>query len=131
RLWPRFGLEYSPTPLDLGEVFGREADRVLEIGFGDGESLVAQAADNPGRDYLGIEVHPPGTGHCLLAAQARGVQNLRLIAHDAVEVLGRQLGEGTLVRVNLYFPDPWPKKRHHKRRLLQPGFLELVASRLV
>lgn len=130
RLWPRFGLEYSPVLLDLDEVFGRRDERVLEIGFGDGETLVRQAAEHPGLDFLGIEVHRPGIGHCLLRAEASGLQNLRLIAHDAVEVLEDQLPLSSLDRINIYFPDPWPKKRHHKRRLLQPDFLALIASRL-
>ncbi|MGH8167898.1 MAG: tRNA (guanosine(46)-N7)-methyltransferase TrmB [Woeseiaceae bacterium] len=131
RLWPRYGVDFSAAPLDLFKLFGRKAARVLEIGFGDGESLVFQTAANPAIDYLGVDVHRPGIGHCLLAAEARGVSNLRLICHDAVEVLEQQIADESLCRVNLYFPDPWPKKRHHKRRLVQAGFLELVASRLV
>jgi tRNA (guanine-N7-)-methyltransferase len=130
RLWPRYGIDYSEAPLDLDRVFGRRADRILEIGFGDGESLVQQAAANPGLDFIGIEVHQPGMGHCLLGADARDLRNLRLIAHDAVQVLKQQFRDRSLVRVNLYFPDPWPKKRHHKRRLVQQDFLELVAARL-
>jgi tRNA (guanine-N7-)-methyltransferase len=129
-LWPRFGVEHSPDLLDLQELFGRPAGRILEIGFGDGELLVAQATQNPELDYLGIEVHRPGVGHCLLQAEARGVGNLRLISHDAVEVLKRQLPDRSLKRINLYFPDPWPKKRHHKRRLVQADLLRLAAARL-
>ena len=105
-------------------------ERVLEIGFGNGETLVQQAAEHPEFDFLGIEVHEPGVGHCLLKARDAGVDNLRLIRHDAVEVLDTMIPAGTLSRVNLYFPDPWPKKRHHKRRIVQPAFLELCASRL-
>ncbi|MEX2126562.1 MAG: tRNA (guanosine(46)-N7)-methyltransferase TrmB [Woeseia sp.] len=131
RLWPRFGVDFSAVPLDLDELFGRRARRVLEIGFGNGESLVLQAAQNPAFDYLGIDVHRPGIGHCLLHAEAKGACNLRLICHDAVEVLQQQIEDGSLSRLNLYFPDPWPKKRHHKRRLVQSGFLDLVASKLV
>ena len=130
RLWGRFGIDYAPLPLDLDRVFGRHAERVLEIGFGNGETLVAQAAADPARDYVGVEVHRPGVGHCLLAADAAGLQNMRVIVHDAVEVLREQVPPGSLQRVNVYFPDPWPKKRHHKRRLLQSPFLELVAARL-
>jgi tRNA (guanine-N7-)-methyltransferase len=129
-LWRYFGVEYAPGPLDLHRLFGRTAGRVLEIGFGNGEALVAQAAQNPGLDYLGLEVHRPGIGHCLLLAEAAGLGNLRLIGHDAVEVLGRQLADRSLRRINLYFPDPWPKKRHRKRRLLQGDFLELTAHKL-
>jgi tRNA (guanine-N7-)-methyltransferase len=130
KLWQRFGIEFAPEPLDLGAIFGREAERVLEIGFGDGETLVQQAAADAERDYLGVEVHRPGVGHCLLCAERTGLTNLRLIAFDAVEVLRCQLLPGSLDRINVYFPDPWPKKRHHKRRLLQPAFLELAAERL-
>jgi tRNA (guanine-N7-)-methyltransferase len=129
-LWPRYGVGFSPAPLDLDRIFGRSAERVLEIGFGDGESLVQQAARNPELDYLGIEVHRPGVGHCLLQVAALGAVNLRLISHDAVEVLRQQLPDRSLRRINLYFPDPWPKKRHHKRRLVQADFLELAADKL-
>jgi tRNA (guanine-N7-)-methyltransferase len=131
RLWPRYGIDFGDSPLDLDSRFGREAGRVLEIGFGDGESLVLQAASNPERDFLGIEVHRPGIGHCLLQAEARDVRNLRVISHDAVEVLKDRIVDQSFDRVNLYFPDPWPKKRHHKRRLVQSDFLELVAAKLV
>ena len=130
RLWGRFGIDYAPLALDFDQVFGRHAGRVLEIGFGNGETLVAQAAADPARDFIGVEVHRPGVGHCLLAAEAAGLRNLRVIVHDAVEVLREQVPAGSLQRVNVYFPDPWPKKRHHKRRLLQSPFLELLATRL-
>ena len=130
RLWERFGIDFAPMPLDFDGLFGRSAERVLEIGFGNGETLVEQAAADPGRDYIGVEVHRPGVGHCLLAAEKADLRNLRVIVHDAVEVLREQLPAGSLQRINIYFPDPWPKKRHHKRRLLQPAFLELAAARL-
>ena len=129
-LWPRYGVEYSPEPLDFADLFGREAPVVLEIGFGNGDTLVEQAAASPDQDFLGIEVHEPGVGHCLIAANAAGVQNLRLIIHDAIEVLDQQLADASLARINLYFPDPWPKKRHHKRRIVQPAFLDACARRL-
>ena len=129
-LWPLFGVEFGEAPLCFRELFGREAPVVLEIGFGNGETLVQQAAENPALDFLGIEVHEPGIGHCLLLAQDAEVSNLRLIRHDAVEVLDAMIPRESLSRVNLYFPDPWPKKRHHKRRIVQPPFLELVADRL-
>ena len=130
-LWPRYGLEYAAEPLDFETVFGRSAPVVVEIGFGNGETLVAQAAANPDRDHLGIEVHEPGVGHCLLRAEEAGVDNVRIIAHDAIEVLGRQVPRSSVSRLNLYFPDPWPKKRHHKRRIVQDAFVELVAERLI
>jgi len=129
-LWPSYGIEFSREILQFDRVFGRVAPRVLEIGFGNGESLVEQAAADPGRDYLGIEVHEPGIGHCLLAARRAEITNLRLIAHDAVEVLEAQIPHDALQRINLYFPDPWPKKRHHKRRIIQPAFVRLCADRL-
>jgi tRNA (guanine-N7-)-methyltransferase len=129
-LWPRFGLESADAPLDLAAVFGRDATRTLEIGFGNGESLVSLAAEHPERDFLGIEVHRPGVGHLLLRIEELGLRNLRVICRDAVEVLERCIAEASLDEVLLYFPDPWPKKRHHKRRIVQPGFVALVASRL-
>lgn len=129
-LWPAFGIEYSESTLDFGAVFGRDAPVVLEIGFGNGETIVQQALERPDADFVGIEVHEPGVGHCLLKAQDARVRNLRLIRHDAIEVLRYQIPPASLSRVNLYFPDPWPKKRHHKRRIVQPAFLDLVADRL-
>ena len=129
-LWPAYGIEFSEEHLDLPRVFGRVAPVVLEIGFGNGETLVEQAAANPDKDFIGIEVHEPGVGHCLLKADDAGIENLRVIMHDAVEVLARQVPAGSLFRVNLYFPDPWPKKRHHKRRIVQDAFVALVADRL-
>lgn len=129
-LLPRWGIPYSPAPLDLAAVFARTAPRVLEIGFGDGDTLVELAAASPQSDFLGVEVHPPGVGHCLLAIESRQLTNLRLIAHDAVEVLANQLPPASLDEVLLYFPDPWPKKRHHKRRIVQASFAALVASLL-
>lgn len=129
-LWPTWGIEYSDRALDLDAVYGRVAPRVLEIGFGNGDSLVDMAAANPGVDYLGVEVHEPGVGHCLIRIGEAGIRNLRLIMHDAIDVLEHQLDAESLDRVNLYFPDPWPKKRHHKRRIVNPAFLALVAKRL-
>jgi len=129
-LLPRFGLPFSASSLDLDRVFRRIAPRVLEIGFGDGGTLTELATRSPETDFLGVEVHPPGIGRCLLGIEARGLLNVRLIAHDAVEVLQSQLAPSSLDEVLLYFPDPWPKKRHHKRRIVQPPFAALVASRL-
>ena len=129
-LWPVYGIEFSPQALSLDDVFGRHAPRVLEIGFGNGDSLVQMCADDRSSDFLGIEVHDPGVGHCMIAAKAAEISNLRLIAHDAIEVLETQIAVQSLARLNLYFPDPWPKKRHHKRRIVQHKFLELCASRL-
>jgi tRNA (guanine-N7-)-methyltransferase len=128
--WPRFGIEFEPRVLDLEQCFGRRAARTLEIGFGNGEHLLERACSTPERDFLGIEVHEPGVGHLLLAAAKAQLTNLRVIAHDAVEVLQQQIPPASLDEVQLLFPDPWPKKRHHKRRIVQPEFAQLVASRL-
>ena len=129
-LWPTIGIEYSDEPLDWQALFGRDAYHVIEIGFGNGDTLVAQAAAQPDADFIGIEVHEPGVGHCLIKLREAGIANLRIIAHDAVEVLGRQIPAESVDRINLYFPDPWPKKRHHKRRIVQPAFLELCWTAL-
>ncbi|MDX1402900.1 MAG: tRNA (guanosine(46)-N7)-methyltransferase TrmB [Woeseiaceae bacterium] len=129
-LWPTYGIGYSATPIDLDRVFGRTASRVFEIGFGNGETLVRDAAAAPDKDFIGVEVHEPGIGHCLMRARDLGINNLRVIAHDAVEVLREQIADEALSRINLFFPDPWPKKRHHKRRLVQASFLALAAARL-
>lgn len=129
-LWPRFGLSYSAQPIDLTALYGREAPCTLEIGFGNGEHLAARAQAEPRRNFLGVEVHRPGIGHLLLAAAANGLKNLRVIDHDAVEVLRDQIAPGSLDEIQILFPDPWPKTRHHKRRLIQPAFATLAASRL-
>jgi tRNA (guanine-N7-)-methyltransferase len=112
-------------------VFGREAPRVLEIGFGDGEALIAMARRNPDRDYLGIEVHRPGIGRLLIQADALGLWNLKVVCADAVEVLSHSVTDAAFQRVHVFFPDPWPKKRHHKRRLIQPVFAALLTRKLV
>ena len=129
-LWPVYGIDFSDELIDLKAVFGRAARRVLEIGFGNGETLVEQAVANPSMDFIGIEVHEPGVGRCLLQAHAAGISNLRLIRHDAIDVLQYQIPDASLRRTNLYFPDPWPKKRHHKRRILQHDFLQLLSRKI-
>jgi tRNA (guanine-N7-)-methyltransferase len=129
-LWPRYGIEYANTPLDLSSAFGRKAPRTLEIGFGNGENLLSLAAAHPARDFLGVEVHRPGVGRVLLGVEAQAIGNLRVICHDAVEVLERQLPPDSLDEILVLFPDPWPKKRHHKRRLVQGPFAALLTSRL-
>jgi tRNA (guanine-N7-)-methyltransferase len=129
-LLPRWGLPYSPAALDLDAVFGRRARRVMEIGFGDGGNLLELAASSPETDFIGVEVHAPGVGRCLLGIESGAIANIRVIAHDAVEVLETQFGAGSLDEVLLYFPDPWPKKRHHKRRIVKPAFVSMVADRL-
>jgi tRNA (guanine-N7-)-methyltransferase len=129
-LWPKYGVEFGPDPLDFDALFGRRAPRTVEIGFGNGENLATVAANHPERDYLGIEVHRPGVGRLLLALEERLLANVRVISHDAVEVLARQIPQQSLDEVVILFPDPWPKKRHHKRRLVQGAFVELAADRL-
>jgi tRNA (guanine-N7-)-methyltransferase len=129
-LMPRFGIAYGPQPLDLSAAFGREAPRILEIGFGMGETTARIAAENPGNDYLGVEVHTPGVGALLKRIEEQALTNIRVIQHDAVEVIREMIPEGALAGIHVFFPDPWPKKRHHKRRLLQPELVALLASRL-
>jgi tRNA (guanine-N7-)-methyltransferase len=127
-LWPKYGLDTLEDRLDLERVFARAAPRTLEIGFGNGENLLALAAAHPDRDYLGIEVHRPGVGRLLLALEERHLGNVRLICRDAVEVLERHIAPSSLEEILILFPDPWPKKRHHKRRLIQPAFVALLAG---
>jgi tRNA (guanine-N7-)-methyltransferase len=129
-LWPKYGLDFTGQTLDARTVFGRAAPCTLEIGFGNGENLAALAAARPECDFLGVEVHRPGVGRLLLALEAQGLGNVRIICHDAVEVVGAQLREASLDEILVLFPDPWPKKRHHKRRLIQREFAQLLASRL-
>lgn len=129
-LWPVYGLEFRQAPVDFSAVFGREAPRVLEIGFGNGESLAEQARAYPEWDFIGIEVHRPGVGHLLQLLQREGLSNVRVWCQDAVEALNTGVADGELQQVSVYFPDPWPKKRHHKRRLLQPAFVEQLAAKL-
>ncbi|HEY4368056.1 MAG TPA: tRNA (guanosine(46)-N7)-methyltransferase TrmB [Steroidobacteraceae bacterium] len=126
-LWPVYGIEYSTEPLDLDRIFGRSAPRLVEIGFGAGEALLAFAKAHPEIDCLGIEVHPPGVGHLLLETHTAGLSNVRIICHDAVEVLQHQLPAASMSAAHIFFADPWPKKRHHKRRLIQPAFVEILA----
>jgi tRNA (guanine-N7-)-methyltransferase len=129
-LLPRFGVPYGREPLDLARVFGREAPVIVEIGSGMGETTAHIAAGNPGKDYLAIEVHTPGVGSLLKQIEERGLTNIRIVQHDAAEVLRDMVPRASLAGVHVFFPDPWPKKRHHKRRLLQPAFAELLADRI-
>jgi tRNA (guanine-N7-)-methyltransferase len=129
-LWPRFGLDYSGQPRDYDAVFGRQAPRVLEIGFGNGDALRYAARHDTTRDYIGIEVHAPGVGRLLNALDSDAALHVRLYHHDAVEVLHNEIADGSLDEVRIYFPDPWHKKRHNKRRLIQPEFAALLVSRL-
>lgn len=128
--WAHYGVEVvEAQPLCWSEIFGRQAARVLEIGFGMGDTLVTLAAHSPEIDFIGIEVHPPGVGACMAKAQAAGLTNLKIFATDALTVLA-QIPTASLDKVLLLFPDPWPKKRHHKRRIVQAAFAALIAEKL-
>jgi tRNA (guanine-N7-)-methyltransferase len=129
-LLPVFGIPYSEEILDLDAAFGRKAPRILEIGCGMGETTATIAGANPAIDYLGIEVHSPGVGSLLKLIGEAGLTNIRVVQHDAVEVLRDMLAPASLSGCHIFFPDPWPKKRHHKRRLIQAPFIELLASRM-
>jgi tRNA (guanine-N7-)-methyltransferase len=129
-LWQDYGIDYGGQPLDLTTVFGRDVRRTLEVGFGAGTSLVATAARNPEQDFLGIEVHEPGVGRCMREAHEEGLTNLKVICHDAIEVLRDQIADDSIDVFNLFFPDPWHKKRHHKRRIVQAEFVATLSSKL-
>lgn len=130
RVWPQLGLTHAQGPLALEQVFGRQAPTVLEIGFGMGASLVQMAAAAPEKNFIGIEVHRPGVGACLMDAEQAQITNLRVYEHDAVEILQDCIADASLAGVQIFFPDPWHKKRHHKRRLIQPEFVELLWQKL-
>lgn len=129
-LWPRFGLDYAGTPRDFDAAFGRKAPRILEIGFGNGEALRFSAQHDPQRDHIGIEVHAPGVGRLLNALGDDNAGNARVYHHDAVEVLEHEIADGSLDEVRIYFPDPWHKKRHNKRRLVNSAFAALLVRKL-
>lgn len=127
-LLPRFGIVFQQNILDLEKVFGRQAPKILEIGFGMGESTATIAHSNPHNDYLGLEVHTPGVGSLLNKIEDLGLTNMRIIQHDAVEILRYMLPSESLDGVHIFFPDPWPKARHHKRRLIQPGLVSRLCE---
>jgi len=129
-LLPAYGVAFSRTPLDLARLFGRAAPKFLEIGFGMGETTAAIAQAHPENDYLGVEVHAPGVGSLLARIAELHLGNIRIIQHDAVEVLEHMIAPAALDGVHIFFPDPWPKKRHHKRRLIQPPLVSLLVSRM-
>ncbi len=128
--WSEYGVDWKPQPIDLDACFGRSAPVVLEIGFGMGASLAAMAKAAPEKNFLGIEVHKPGIGALLALSFEQDIHNIRVINHDAVDVLQSALLDKSLDRIQIYFPDPWHKSRHHKRRLIQPGFVQLLRSKL-
>jgi tRNA (guanine-N7-)-methyltransferase len=129
-LWPRFGVEAGPGMIDLPQLFGRDAPCFLEIGFGMGDALAQMAQARPEHNFLGIEVHRPGLGNLLRKLDDLHLDNVRVLAHDAVEVLRDSVADASLAGVYVFFPDPWPKKRHHKRRLIQPEFAALLCRKL-
>jgi tRNA (guanine-N7-)-methyltransferase len=128
-LWPRYGIELENNSIDPRSLFGREAPLMLEIGFGNGDALIQMAAAHPENDYIGMEVHRPGVGSLMLRLEQDGIENVRVIATDASEALPC-FPDGSLDAAYLFFPDPWPKKRHHKRRLVQPRFVEVLTRKL-
>ena len=130
RLMPVFGLPYSPHLLDLPAIFGRAAPTILEIGFGMGDTTAAIAAAHPERDYIGVEVHTPGVGALLKQVEARGLRNLRIIEHDVQDVIDHQFPDDYLTGIHVFFPDPWPKARHHKRRLIRQHFVTKLCQKL-
>jgi tRNA (guanine-N7-)-methyltransferase len=129
-LLPRYGIAFSGQPIDAAQIFDRSAPLVLEIGSGMGETTAAIAQAGPETDFIAVEVHGPGVGSLLRKIGELGLTNLRVMRHDASEVLERMIGDATLAGIHVFFPDPWPKKRHHKRRLVQPPFVALMARKL-
>lgn len=129
-LWPKFGLESKAGVLDFKQVFGREASTILEIGFGMGKSLLEMAQAMPENNFIGIEVHPPGVGALFAGLEKLQLENVRVFKDDAVMVLQQAIPDESLDKVLIFFPDPWPKKRHHKRRLIQAEFINLIAIKL-
>ncbi len=127
---PKWGIEYRPEPLDLNQAFGRDAPKILEIGFGMGGATAEIAANLPQNDYLGVEVHSPGVGNLFKLIEEKQLTNLRLLRHDAVEVIDNMLADGSLDGVHIFFPDPWHKKRHNQRRLIQAPLIEKLVKKL-
>jgi len=126
-LWPHYGIERGETVLDYEDHFGRSADVIVEIGFGNGESTWQMAQQEPEKNFIGVEVHKPGVGHLLMALEEHDIENVRIAREDAVPFLQQRIAIGSLAGVRIYFADPWPKKRHHKRRIIQPEFVAQLA----
>lgn len=129
-LWPDYGIDWQEGLYDWNAAFGRDADLVIELGFGNGDALAHMAAAEPEKNFVGIEVHPPGVGAALQKIEKGGLDNVRVISVDGIDVLEKMVAAGSLSELRLYFADPWPKKRHHKRRIVQTSFLDLLASKL-
>ncbi len=130
-LWPHYGIEPGETLLDFADHFEHPADVILEIGFGNGESTWQMARQEPERNFIGIEVHEPGVGHLLMALEEHGIENVRIVCEDAVPFVQQRIADASLAGVRIYFADPWPKKRHHKRRIIQPEFVSELARCMV
>lgn len=130
QLWPHFGIDNDSTPLNLDHIFERNAPKVVEIGFGNGASLAEMAKNQPEHDFLGIEVHRPGVGQLLNLIEQYQLSNVRVACTDAVELIKHRLADNSIDRLQLFFPDPWHKKRHHKRRIIQPEFVSLLANKI-
>jgi tRNA (guanine-N7-)-methyltransferase len=129
RLWPVHGIPAGESTLDFSKLFGNEHPVILEIGFGNGDATWQMARDHPEENFLGVEVHQPGVGHLLIKLEQHGISNVRVACEDAVELLRSRIADASLAGVRIYFPDPWPKKRHHKRRIIQAEFVELLAKK--
>ncbi|MEE4218367.1 MAG: tRNA (guanosine(46)-N7)-methyltransferase TrmB [Xanthomonadales bacterium] len=129
-LWPVYGIEPANQPLDLASLFGNSQPVTMEIGFGNGDATWQMAKASPDRNYLGVEVHKPGVGSLLLRLEENGLENVRIASEDAVEFLEQRIPDGSLEGICIYFPDPWPKKRHHKRRIIQAPFVALMARKI-
>jgi len=128
--WQDYGIDFSEQPLDYQTLFGNNNEIIVEIGFGDGDSLLQQAINQPQYNFIGIEVHGPGVGHLIHNAHTQGVHNIKVIRHDAIDVLTHQIVDDSISRLQLFFPDPWHKKRHHKRRIIKQVFIELIQKKL-
>ncbi|VAW53462.1 tRNA (guanine(46)-N(7))-methyltransferase [hydrothermal vent metagenome] len=128
--WQNYGINFSEQLLDYSALFNNDNETIIEIGFGDGASLLQQAINQPQYNFIGIEVHGPGVGHLIHSTQSQNIRNIKVIRHDAVEVLTQQIANNSIKQLQLFFPDPWHKKRHHKRRILKPAFIELVQQKL-
>ncbi len=129
-LWPKWGIDSNDKQIKLAKLFKRDAPKVLEIGFGNGRSLAIMAKAQPDKDFIGIEVHRPGIGQLLSLTKKLQLTNIRVAYADAVEIIKNRIADSTLYRVQLYFPDPWHKKRHHKRRIIQDAFIKLLATKI-
>jgi len=128
--WSSYGIDYSEQILSFNKLFNNENEVIVEIGFGNGESLLQQAKNQPETNFIGIEVHGPGVGHLIHLANSESIHNIKIIRHDAIDVLEHQLGDNSLQQLQLFFPDPWHKKRHQKRRIINPAFIQLAHKKL-